>query len=242
MGTLSAPPWPLEPKGEAVFVIMPGKEKRPFVEQLEENPVPKSPSSSSCQCSLQWGAQGTACQLFSRLRKSGFLSPWLGRGTWITGHQPRIYIERSKEGWETSDLSLIENQGPGAGRNLHSHPAPMIDEKQSPARVAQPCIGDSCLPRARRSEHIGHLAWHRCLLHNPQHQPRPVAGSSEQHCDAPDSVIPHSKTRFISKLLVHLHPAARAVCCPPALSNSTISKDPDPWRSNSELFRILLKP
>lgn len=83
MGTLSAPPWPLEPKGEAVFVIMPGKEKRPFVEQLEENPVPKSPSSSSCQCSLQWGAQGTACQLFSRLRKSGFLSPWLGRGTWI---------------------------------------------------------------------------------------------------------------------------------------------------------------
>lgn len=36
----------------------------------------------------------------------------------ITGRQPRIYTERSKEGWETSDLSLIENWGLGAGRKL----------------------------------------------------------------------------------------------------------------------------
>ena len=36
----------------------------------------------------------------------------------ITGREPRIYTERSKEGWETSDLSLIENWGLGAGRKL----------------------------------------------------------------------------------------------------------------------------
>lgn len=36
----------------------------------------------------------------------------------ITGREPRIYTERSKEGWETSDLSLIDNWGLGAGRKL----------------------------------------------------------------------------------------------------------------------------
>lgn len=137
MGNLSAPPWPFQPEGAAVFVTMPGKEKRSSVEQLEKAPVPKSPSSSPCQCCLQRGAQRTACQLFSRLRKSGFLSPWLGWGTCIAGRQPRIYTERSKEGWEASDLSLIENPGLGAGRKLHSQPIPSADEKWSPERVTQ---------------------------------------------------------------------------------------------------------
>lgn len=121
--------WPLQPEGAAVFVITPGKEKRSFVEQLEKAPVPKAASSSSCQWSLQRGPQKTACQLFSGLRKSGFLPPWLGRGTWVTGRRPGIYTERSKEGWEMSDLSLIENRGLRAGRNLHGHPTPSGDEK-----------------------------------------------------------------------------------------------------------------
>lgn len=119
------------------------------MEQLEKAPVPKADSSSSCQWSLQRGPQRTACQLFSGLRKSGFLPPWLSRGTWVTGCRPRIYTERSKEGWEMSDLSLIENRGLRAGRNLHSHPMPSSDEKRRPGRVTQLRAQASCLPRVR---------------------------------------------------------------------------------------------
>lgn len=154
-----------------------------------------------------------AGQLFAGLRKSGFLPPWLGWGTGVAGPWPRIYPERSQEGWETSDLSLIENQALGAGRNLHSHPAPFGDEKRCPVRVTQLCARASCPPRARTAgESVPSLESLFAGQRAASAAPLSHGSSGARRCSClsfPAQQDPFPERGFLSKLLAHLCAAIR---------------------------------
>lgn len=64
------------------------------------------------------GCLENSLSAFFRAEKVRLSVALAGMKDLITGREPRIYTERSKEGWETSDLSLIENWGLGAGIKL----------------------------------------------------------------------------------------------------------------------------
>ena len=123
-------------------------------------------------------------------------------------------------------------------------PALLTDEKWSPGRVTWRSAWGSRLPRASKSEQIRHLARRYPFLDSPLHQPSLWSLTPWSHAAILLTLWFPSKSGFISKLLLHLHPATLAGCLQFShqlvLSSSSMSRDTVSQKSNSRMsFQIL---